>query len=452
MINQSSNITIIGAGLAGSLLTVHLAQRGFRVDVFERRPDMRKEKISAGRSINLALSLRGIFALKEAGLDQDILRRVIPMKGRMIHATGGELSFQPYGRDETEVINAMSRPVLNSLLMDAAEGYENVTINFNCRCTGMDFRNGEVFFRNEKTGRNFSKNSKTVIATDGAFSAVRASMQREGRFNYSQMYLEHGYKELIIPPTEDGGFRIEKNALHIWPRNSFMMIALPNGDGSFTCTLFLQHKGQLGFEGLSSPAKVREFFRAQFPDAIPLMPSLTKDFFVNPTGSLVTIKCFPWYVGGKALLLGDSAHAIVPFFGQGMNCAFEDCSYLVECIEQDGDDWETVFRHYQELRKENTDAIADMALENFIEMRDSVTNPKFIMKKKLELLLEKNYPEQFRSRYAQVTFSRIPYAEAMRKGRIQEKVLMEVCSGADSVEQIDLEQTLSKIQDALQQG
>lgn len=438
MPNTRQPIILIGAGLAGSLLAVYLAKRGFKVNVYERRPDMRKTKISAGRSINLALSARGIFALKEVGLYDEIMKIAIPMKGRMIHPVEGATVFQRYGKDDSEVINAVSRGELNMRLMDLAEAHKGVNLFFNQRCTGMDLTTGDALLVDEQTGVTSRVSGQTMIGTDGSASAIRLDMQRHGRFNYSQSFLEHAYKELTIPPGDRGAFRLEKHALHIWPRKTYMLIALPNLDGSFTCTLFYPLSGPHSFETLDTPGKVLAFFREHFPDAIPHMPTLTDDFFANPTGNLVTVKCTPWHVGGKAALLGDAAHAIVPFFGQGMNCAFEDCTDLNRCIEKHDGNWEDVFAEYESLRKTNADAIADLAVENFYEMRDLVTDPRFQLKKKIEHILEEKYPDYFLPKYSMVTFHRMPYAVARRRGQIQEEILDILTTGIHSPEEADL--------------
>ena len=327
---ERDNITLIGSGLTGPLLAISLVKRGFPVQLYERRPDMRRVRISAGRSINLALSTRGIHALREAGLWDEIANILIPMRGRMMHSVTGELTFMPYGKDETEVINSISRADLNIALMNAAEK-SGVTIHFNERCTGFDLRSGAVHLRNEETGAETVVDSNVVIGTDGATSAIRTEMLKLPRFNFSQQYLDYGYKELTIPAAPGGRHVFETHALHIWPRGTFMLIALPNIDGTFGCILFLPFEGDdISFEALDNEAKVLSFFEAQFPDALRLMPNLVENFFANPTGAMVTVKCSPWHVDGKALLLGDAAHAIVPFFGQGMNCAFEDCTYFLE--------------------------------------------------------------------------------------------------------------------------
>jgi kynurenine 3-monooxygenase len=445
---SKGNIAIIGAGLAGSLLAIYLAKKGFKVDVYERRPDMRTHDIgrrayslSGGRSINLALSTRGIYALKEVGLYDEIKKIAIPMYGRMIHSLEGELTFQRYGKDDTEYINAVSRAELNKALMNLAEAHEGVSIHFNQRCKGADFEAGEILLHDEEENRSYRVMPETIIATDGAASPVRMSMLRLPRFNFSQEYENYGYKELMIPPGGNGSFLIEKNALHIWPRGSYMLIALPNLDGSFTCTLFLAYDHSLGgknsFEYLQARELVMHFFNSQFHDAADLMPGLIEDFFGNPTGSLITVKCYPWAVEDKSVLLGDSAHAIVPFFGQGMNAAFEDCTYLNGCIDKHGDNWKKVFDEYQKLRKPNSDAIADLAQENFIEMRDLVATPRFQLKKKIEAELHKKFPDKFVPKYSMVTFHRIPYSVALMKGRVQDKILTELAENINSVDELD---------------
>ena len=437
------NITIVGAGLAGSLLSVYLAKRGYGVNIYERRPDMRKADISAGKSINLALSTRGIHALKEVGLYEEIKKISIPMYGRMIHSPDGATSLQPYGKDMSEYINSVSRGELNKKLMDLAEEFPSVKFHFNMPCTGIDLNKNIIHFNNgTKTGAE-EISSDVTIATDGATSPVRMEMLKVPRFDFKQEYENYGYKELHIPPDANGHFQMETNALHIWPRGSFMLIALPNMDGSFTCTLFLAYERALGgensFEALNNKKAVQSFFEKNFADAIRLMPGLLNDFFENPTGTLITVKCYPWCMNGKTALLGDSAHAIVPFFGQGMNAAFEDCTYLNECIDKFPGEWDKIFNAYQEMRKVNTDAIADLAQENFVEMRDLVADARFQLKKKIETLLYSKYPEVFIPKYSMVTFLRVPYSAALQRGRLQEAILQELSEGISDPAEIDLE-------------
>jgi kynurenine 3-monooxygenase len=436
MQKSSEKITLVGSGLTGPLLALSLARRGFPVEIYERRPDMRRVRLSAGRSINLAISTRGIHALREAGLWDGMRSIIIPMKGRMIHSVTGELTFQPYGKDETEVINSISRADLNASLMDAAEA-SGAAIRFNERCTGFDLKSGAVRLRNEDTGAETFVASRVVIATDGAASAVRTEMLKLQQFNLSQQYLDYGYKELTIAAGPGAKHRIEPHALHIWPRGSYMLIALPNVDGTFACILFLPFEGNPSFTSLDSDTKVLKFFETNFPDALPLMPQLQENYSANPVGSMVTIRCSPWHVDGKALLLGDAAHAIVPFFGQGMNCAFEDCTCFLELLDRHGPQWQNLFREFERARKLDTDSIADLALENFVEMRDRVADPAFLFRKKVELALEARYPRLFVPKYAMVTFHRVPYSVARSRGQIQDRVLAELCDSLNRIEDLD---------------
>ncbi len=436
MTAKAESISLIGAGLIGPLLALGLVKRGFRVEIFERRPDMRRVRINAGRSINLALSTRGIHALSEAGLWSEMQRIIIPMKGRMMHSVASELTFQPYGKNETEVINSISRAELNIALMNAAEEH-GVEIHFQQRCTGIDLKTGTLQLRDELTGDDRTVASSVTIGCDGSASAIRGEMLRMNRFNYSQQYLNYGYKELTIPAGPGGKHVLGTNALHIWPRGSYMLIALPNVDGTFACILFLPFEGPDSFAQLSTSSAVGEFFQSRFPDASPLMPDLVDNFFANPTGSMVTIKCSPWHVEGRALLLGDAAHAIVPFFGQGINCGFEDCTCLLELIDRYRTDWARVFSEVEKARKVNTDAIADLAVENFAEMRDRVADPRFLLRKKVELALETKYPQLFVPKYAMVTFHRIPYATALKRGQVQDHMLAELCDPIARVEDLD---------------
>lgn len=437
MSTERQTITLIGAGLAGTLLAIELMKRGFDVQIYERRPDMRRVRMSAGRSINLAVSTRGIYALQQAGVWRELERIIVPMKGRMMHSVAGELTFQPYGKDESEVINSVSRAELNIALMNAAEE-RGVRIDFNERCIGCDLEKRTIHLRNEVTGREETLQSDVVIGTDGSASAIRLELMKMlPRFNFSQEYLDYGYKELTIPAGANGKHLLEPNALHIWPRGTYMLIALPNSDGTFACILFLPFEGAGSFAELTTPDSVNRAFEKSFPDAVPLMPQLAENFFWNPVGSMVTIKCFPWRHEGNALLLGDAAHAIVPFFGQGLNCAFEDCTVLLELLDRRGADWERVFGEFQEARKANTDAIADLAQENFIEMRDKVADPKFLFKKKAELALEAKFPGVFVPKYAMVTFHRVPYSVALSRGRVQDRMLSELCDHVERIEDID---------------
>jgi kynurenine 3-monooxygenase len=429
-------ITLIGAGLNGPLLAILLMKRGFAVEIYERRPDMRRVRISAGRSINLALSTRGIHALKQAGMWERMRNIVISMKGRMMHSIAGELTFQPYGKNENEVIDSISRAELNIALINAAEEHGGI-IHFNQRCTGYDLKTGAIRVRDENTSEETVRESGVVIGCDGAASSIRAEMLKLSRFNFSQEYLDYGYKELTIPAGPRGVHLLETHALHIWPRGNHMLIALPNIDGTFACILFLPFEGADSFAGITTPAQVQQFFKSRFPDAVPLMPQLAENYFANPTGAMVTVKCSPWHVAERALLLGDAVHAIVPFFGQGINCGFEDCTSLVELIDRHGADWAQVFAEFEKERKVNTDAIADMAIENFTEMRDRVADSRFLLRKKVELALEARYPEVFVPKYSMVTFHRIPYSVALARGAVQDRMLAELCESINRVEDLD---------------
>lgn len=427
-------ITLVGGGLAGGLMAIYLAKRGFEVQVFERRPDMRTNKIAAGRSINLALSERGIQALKRVGLDGEVLADGIPMYGRMMHDRQGNLNYQPYGKDG-QAIHSVSRGRLNIRLLELADAYENIHLHFEHRCIHIDYESGVTRFE-KPDGSVVENQADIIIGTDGAYASTRGRMQASDRFDYSQSYLYVGYKELAIPPAAAGAFQMEKNALHIWPRGAFMMIALPNPSGDFTCTLFLAHEGTPGFDHLKHNEEIKLFFEKEFPDVLPLMPELFSDFHENPIGSLVTVRCYPWTKGGKLALLGDAAHAVVPFFGQGMNCSFEDCMVLDDCIDKYYPDWNTIFEHYQRLRKPNADAIADLAVQNFYEMADKVGDAQFLRRKKIEHDLCESFPELFQSQYELVTFSTIPYSQAKARGAMNDAIIDEIISA-------DLEHTIS---------
>ena len=417
-----AKFVLIGSGLAGGLLAAYLGRRGYDVDLYERRADPREGNIVGGRSINLALSTRGIHALEQLGIADEVLRHAIPMRGRMIHDKSGDLHFAPYDVDPKKCINSIGRAALNTTVIEAAQRYSNVRVHFNHRCTDVDLTEPVAYFETEE-GQATAKGD-AVIGVDGAFSAVRQSMQKKlGNFEYDESYLAHGYKELTIPPGQDGSWQMEKNALHIWPRKSFMMIALPNPDGSFTCTLFWEFEGPRSFAMTKTDDQVCDFFREEFPDAVPLMPTLLQDFKDNPTGSLVTIRCAPWFYVDKVALVGDAAHAVVPFYGQGMNAAFEDCVVLNECLEKFPSDRERAFAEYFVSRKENADALADLAIGNFIEMRDKTASRTFRAKKKLDHMLEAALPGVYLPLYTMVTFTRIPYAEAARRARRQDRIV-----------------------------
>ncbi|MBL7916014.1 MAG: FAD-dependent monooxygenase [Bacteroidia bacterium] len=421
---SEKNVLLIGAGLVGSLLSNYLTKHGYKVEIFERRPDMRKDKISAGRSINLALSERGWRGLNGVGLSDAVRKVAIPMAGRMIHHQDGNINYQAYGK-EGQAIYSVSRGGLNCVLMDESEK-SGATIHYNERCTHVDLDKNIASFENIVTGRKQTLTADLIISSDGAYSAGRLSLLFTDRFNYSQSYLEHGYKELTIPPAADGTHQLDKNALHIWPRGGYMLIALPNMDGSFTCTLFFPFEGSPSFTELNSKEKVSAFFKEVFADAYSLMPTLKDDFFNNPTGSLMTVKCFPWTWKNQVALIGDAAHAIVPFYGQGMNCGFEDCVELNDLIVKHNHDWSKIMPEYQLQRKPNCDAIADLAVANFYEMRDLVGHPDFLLRKKIEARIFDKHPEKWVPLYTMVTFNEFPYSEALSRGKKQDQIMDQV--------------------------
>src|SRR5437660_10568730 len=431
---MAAKFVLIGSGLAGGLLAAYLGRRGYDVDLYERRADPREGNIVGGRSINLALSTRGIYALEQLGIADEVLRHAIPMRGRMIHDKSGALHFSPYDRDPNKFINSIGRAALNTTVIEAAQRYPNVRVHFNHRCIDVDLDSAtanlvlsgvEAAVSATNSDHQIIRASgDAIIGVDGAFSAVRQSMQKKIKgFEYDESYLAHGYKELTIPPGSDGSWQMEKNALHIWPPKSFMMIALPNPDGSFTCTLFWEFDGPRSFATTKTDEKVRRFFGEEFPDAVALMPTLLDDFRDNPTGSLVTIRCAPWFYRDKVCLVGDAAHAVVPFYGQGMNAAFEDCIVLDECLQDSPQDRERAFAEYFHRRKENADALADLAIGNFIEMRDKTASRAFRAKKKLDHLLEGLLPGVYLPLYTMVTFTRMPYATAAKRARFQNGIV-----------------------------
>lgn len=458
MTHKKQNILIIGAGLCGSLLALRLGQRGYNIVVYEMRPDLRKTDISAGRSINLAFSDRGNKAMKMVDLQEEVAQLCIPMHGRMLHDAHGNTVLSNYSGRSYEFINSISRQDLNALLLDEAEKHENVNIYFDKKCLSVDFDQTTATFQDYHTKDQFIEDADAIIATDGAGSALRKSyfLEKKFLFSFSQYWLTHGYKELSILPTENGDYKTFKNALHIWPRGDFMIIALPNLDGSFTVTLFLSYEeGEYNFNNLTTSERVLEFFQKEFPDALAIMPNLVDDFFDNPTAPLGTIKCSPWNFKGNTLLMGDAAHAIVPFYGQGMNASFEDVVVFDEVLEEGLEDWEAVFKTYNQRRKKDTDAIADLAIDNFHEMKDHVTNPVFQQKRKIEMALESNFPEKYSSKYSLVTFNEnIGYREAMLRGRAQDKAILNLLSDGiiDANQNLEnlslLKDILSKVQEA----
>ena len=427
---MSKRVIIVGAGLVGSLLSVYMRRRGYQVDVYERRGDMRLQQYTAGRSINLALSDRGIRALEELGLMERIRPIAIPMHGRQIHQADGKEVYQPYGMSG-QFINSVSRGELNKTLMDLGEE-EGAHFHFQHRCVSIDWSANRIHFEMEG-GKMISTDADLIFAADGAFSATRLQYQlHHDRFQYQQSYIDFGYKELTIPAGADGGFQMEPNALHIWPRKNYMLIALPNPDGTFTCTLFFPFEGDPSFESLQTDEQIRTFFDSHFTDAAGLMPDIVTQYKTNPTSSLVTVKCYPWVKKDSFALIGDSAHAIVPFFGQGMNCGFEDCFVLNSLMDKHGEDWRALLQEYQQLRKPDGDAIAELALNNFLEMRDRVADPKFLLQKKIESKIHARYPDQWVPAYSQVTFSpHIRYSDALVNSMRQEAIMQQLMARPD---------------------
>jgi kynurenine 3-monooxygenase len=434
------NITIIGGGLVGSLLTVLLSKKGHKINVFERRPDIRQAEISAGKSINLALSDRGWKALDLVGIGDEVRKIAIPMYGRKMHAVSGEITDQPYGL-EGQAIYSVSRGGLNALMLEMAEKAGDVTMHFNKRCADVDFDNGIVHLEDSITGEKTQAQSDLIFGSDGAFSAVRYQMQKINRFDYQQQYLKDGYRELLLPANADGSYKLDKNALHIWPRGRFMLIALANLDGSFTCTLFMPFEGEPSFDSLSTPESVETFFKETFPDFYDLMPEVKTEYFNHPLSSLAIIRCYPW-THKKVALIGDAAHAIVPFYGQGMNAGFEDVTVLASLIDKYGEDWSAVFSEYQQLRKPDGDAIAELAVNNYYVMRDYVADENFLLRKKIEKKIYEKYPAKWMPLYSQVTFSHIRYSDALAAGKRQDAIMDKVmanpnihqCWNSDEIE------------------
>jgi kynurenine 3-monooxygenase len=416
-------VAVVGAGLAGALLATLLGRRGITVDLYERRADPRVTAAERGRSINLAISARGLAALEEVGLREEALRRALPMHGRMVHPPAGAPSFRSYSADGTRAINSISRAQLNASLLDSAERTPGVRLHFDHRLVGADADLGRLTFETRPGAVDVS--APVVLAADGAYSATRAAFSATGAFALEQNFLEHGYKELSIP-SHDDEFALNPDALHVWPRGGSMMIALPNLDRTFTCTLFWPKTGPGSFTELNTPDRVRDYFAHAYPDVLPLMPSLNEDYASNPIGSLVTIHCSPWVVRGQAMtaaLVGDAAHAIVPFFGQGANCAFEDCIEIDRCLSEQNGDWDQALTAYERRRKENTDVIADLALDNFVEMRDRVNSLLFRLRTSAEHALERRLPGRYVSRYELVSFTTTPYAEIPARMRRQHRLL-----------------------------
>ena len=431
---QEKTATIIGAGLVGSLWAVYLSKAGYKVTLYERRPDIRKADIAAGKSINLALSVRGWTALDKVGVGDEIRKIAIPMYGRMMHDLEGNLAYQPYGKED-QAIFSVSRGKINATMMDIAENHGKATIFYRHACEGVNTETGEAYLRNELTEERFTVKSDVVFAADGAFSSVRYnSFQKRNRFTYSQHYIEDGYRELLLPANADGSYKMDKNALHIWPRGRFMLIALANEDGSFTCTLFMPYENdQYAFDRLTSRDKVEHFFQEVFPDFYAMMPSVADAWEDHPLSSLAIVRCKPWHAG-KVALMGDAAHATVPFYGQGMNAGFEDCRIMFELLEKHQEDWSAVFEEYSQVRKPDGDALQDLSLDNYLVMRDYVADPSFILRKKIEAKFSEMHPDRWMPLYSQVTFSNIRYSEAYRQGQVQ-NAIMDAVMAMENIEE-----------------
>ncbi|MCR9171448.1 MAG: FAD-dependent monooxygenase [bacterium] len=433
--NEGKSAIIVGAGLVGSLWAVYLSKAGYKVTIYERRSDIRKAEISAGKSINLALSNRGWKALDAVGVGDEIRKIAIPMTGRVMHDLEGNLTYQPYGK-EGEAIYSISRGGVNAKMMDIAEEYGNATIHYHHECLSADTKKGEIRVKNTETGEVIDAKADVVFAADGAFSAIRYNaFQKLDRFNFSQMYIEDGYREILLPANEDGSYKLEVNALHIWPRGRFMLIALPNEDGSFTCTLFMPHSGgENSFDALNSKQKVEDFFKTTFPDFFEMMPNIADAWEDHPLSSLAIMRSYPWH-DGKMALMGDAAHATVPFYGQGMNGGFEDCTVLHELMQKHNEDWDNVFEEYSVVRKPDGDALQDLSLHNYYVMRDYVADPDFLLQKKIEAKFSELYPDKWMPLYSMVTFSEVRYSDAHRLGMEQDKIMKEVMAATPNIKE-----------------
>lgn len=426
---------IIGAGLVGSLWAVYLSKAGYKVTIYERRSDIRKADISAGKSINLALSTRGWKALDAVGVGDEIRKIGIPMYGRMMHDLEGNLTYQPYGK-EGQAIYSVSRGKLNATMMDIAETHGNATIHYNHDCVKVDLKEGIAYLKNNLDGSTSEAKADLIFGADGAFSAVRySSMQKLDRFNYSQTFIADGYREILLPANPDGSYPMDKNALHIWPRGRFMLIALANEDGSFTCTLFMPHEGdENSFDKLNSKEAVNNFFQKIFPDFYKMMPNIADEWESHPLSSLAIIRCHPW-AHGKTALMGDAAHATVPFYGQGMNAGFEDCTVLAELMNKHKENWSEIFEEYSKERKQDGDALQDLSLENYLVMRDYVADPEFLLRKKIEAKFSELHPDKWTPLYSQVTFSNIRYSTALKQGQVQNEIMDQIMA-LDNIEEI----------------
>lgn len=426
---MKKSVIVVGGGLVGSLLVAVLARRGYSVKLFERRPDIRGVELQAGKSINLAISTRGWKAVDLIDVRKEVEKIAIPMYGRMIHDLDSNTVLQPYGKAD-QAIYSISRGQLNAVMLANAEEDYDVQMYFDWKCINVDFDKSQATFEHTETGEKRVETADLIFGTDGAFSQVRADMLQTRRFNYEQEFIPSGYRELLMPANADGTHKLEKNALHIWPRGKYMLIALPNLDGSYTCTLFMPYEGENSFENLKTDKDVEAFFKENFPDFEALMPDIVGDFKEHPLSDLVNIHCYPW-VHKNTAILGDASHAIVPFYGQGMNAGFEDCTVLDELMIKHDHDWDKILPEFQVSRKPNADAIYTLAMDNYIEMRDLVADPEFVLRKKIESKVYENHPDKWVPLYSQVTFTHIPYSEALATGRMQERIMKEVMDRPD---------------------
>jgi kynurenine 3-monooxygenase len=442
---KNKEVIIIGAGLVGSLWAVYLSKAGYSVTIYERRPDIRKAEISAGKSINLALSVRGWTALDAVGVGDEIREIAIPMYGRMMHDMEGKLTYQQYGKED-QAIFSVSRGKINAKMMDIAEKHGNATIHYNTECKNVDLKNGIAFLKNSITGEEFKVQANLIFAADGAFSAVRYNaMQKLDRFQYSQNYIADGYRELLLPANPDGSYPMDKNALHIWPRGRFMLIALANEDGSFTCTLFMPHENdEFSFDKLNSKEAVNNFFKTIFPDFYEMMPNIADAWEDHPLSNLAIIRCYPW-TKGKVALMGDAAHATVPFYGQGMNAGFEDCTVLWGLMQKHNEDWDKIFAEYSLTRKPDGDALQDLSLDNYYVMRDYVADPDFLLRKKIEAKFSELYPNKWLPLYSQVTFSNIRYSVAYKQGQLQNEIMDQIMEMPEIEKNWDNEQVMNRM-------
>ena len=446
---MEKNAIIIGAGLVGSLWAVYLSRAGYKVRIYEGRSDIRRADISAGKSINLALSNRGWKALDMVGVGDEIRKIAIPMHGRIMHDMESELTFQPYGK-KGQSIFSISRGGINAKMMDIAEEHGNAQIFYEHQCVDVDLDKGALTLVNRETGETVKDSADVVFACDGAFSVVRyKGMQKLDRFNFSQLYIEDGYREILLPANDDGSYKLDKNALHIWPRGRFMLIALPNEGGSFTCTLFMPFENhEHSFNNLKSKEQVDQFFKSTFPDFYQMMPNIADAWGDHPLSSLAIMRSYPWH-HGKIALMGDAAHATVPFYGQGMNAGFEDCSVMWGLVQKHNENWPAIFEEYSQIRKADGDALQDLSLHNYYVMRDYVADPQFLLRKKIEAKFSEQYPNDWMPLYSQVTFSDIPYSEALKRGKEQDKIMDIVMEMPDIESKWESEEVMMAIKNQL---